>query len=86
MNFLKHASFAQGYPKFYVGELWEWDIHIWIFYKALQNPSSTSQADLTPAVFFRQLPRLCLFSGNDLSRSHSPPVCFHILFVPAACK
>lgn len=67
-------------PKLYVGKLWWGDIQIWILYRALQNPSSTSEADPTPAMFSRRLPRLCLFSGNDLSHSHSPPMCSRVPF------
>lgn len=45
----------------------------------LQGPSKTHPAPQRliqpPVMFSRRLPRLSLFSGNDLSRSHSPPVC-----------
>lgn len=65
-------------PKFYISKLWGGDIQI--LYGALQNPSSTSEADPTPVMFSRRLPRLWLFSGNDLSHSHSPPMCSHFPF------
>lgn len=46
---------------------------------ASQGPSKTHLAPQRliqpPVMFSRRLPRLSLFSGNDLSHSHSPPVC-----------
>ncbi len=55
-------------------------LQIWILHRPLQNASSTLEADPTPVMFSRRLPWLCLFSGNDLSHSHAPPICSHFPF------